>query len=136
MCKDIIENPEKIYDLKSNYPKYYVDEYIDTDMKDTINLKFLYHYIDTLFNRHIDTLYEEFSGRDNPYPKLVARYMNKSDYKELFYAFINKDIRDNIELYEINFWKNNKYGMHFILIKYINKYYIFYIGRLEEVRID
>jgi len=131
VCKDIIENPKKIYDLKNNFPSYYVDEYINKEMKDTNILKFLNHYTDSLFNRNIDSII----NNKILYTKIVDETISENSYKENYYDKINKEIRDRAKIYNINFWKNHDFGLGFEFIKDGDKYYFYQISKLIEAKL-
>ncbi len=49
---DIIENPEKIENLKEFYPSYIDEKYLSTRMKDTMNLKLIKNNILKYFHRN------------------------------------------------------------------------------------
>jgi hypothetical protein len=119
--KDIIEHPEKIYNLKNNFPECYKDEYIAKEIKDTNLLKLYYNYIDSLFHRNIDTL---LNGT-NPNQKIEVKKVDKGEFEYFYRNKVNKEIWDRIELYNINFWKDKHYGFCVCFIKDEGKYYLF-----------
>lgn len=55
-CTDIIFDPNKIYNLKINYPNIYNDSIISKDLMDSTYLTKMKDYISLFFNKNKDDL--------------------------------------------------------------------------------
>jgi hypothetical protein len=132
ICKEIIKEPERIYNLDKYYPENYKNEYIAKGMEDIKGLKLMVNYIDSLFNRVSDTILE----KQNNYFKIQTQIMNKYDF-EVNGGKINNNIKDNIEIYIIIIRKEYKGdAINFIFIKEKKSYYFYGISEFKVATID
>ncbi|MFA6572133.1 MAG: hypothetical protein WCT77_12975 [Bacteroidota bacterium] len=119
IANDIILHPEKVLDLKSNYPKYYNDEYISSNMKDSIKINKIYRYIENLFQKKSEIY------------KVIFKPMEKFIYMEYYYNQISKDKRNSVDMYYVEVWENSRDAYQIIIIKDGNKYYFYSVDELH-----
>jgi hypothetical protein len=122
ICYGIIEYPEKILNLKQNFPDYYKYEYLDNDLKDSILLYENYYYLNELFERRVTP--NSFGCQE-----LFGKYVGNPYYNK-----INPKIRDRIYLYQIFFWEDADNGYCFVFIVDNDSYYIFDIHEMHTVK--
>jgi len=111
-ANDIIVHPDKIMDLKNNYPKLYDDNFIGDVLRDTVKDK-SYIKDDFVKKKYCSII---IGTGFNPYD--VDNYK-----KHIKYQGLTKD-----ELFGFGIDKRGK-GISFEFIKHEGKYYILKIGR-------
>ncbi|MFA6571404.1 MAG: hypothetical protein WCT77_09220 [Bacteroidota bacterium] len=121
IANDIILHPEKVLDLKSNYPDYYNPKYIDKFMQDSIKLHKLYQYIDTLFQK---------SNHDY---KSTFELFEKDKYIGICKNRMNFDRNEKLNIYQLTIWKNYDIGLQIIFFDVDDNYYISYVGELRNL---
>ncbi|MFA6571405.1 MAG: hypothetical protein WCT77_09225 [Bacteroidota bacterium] len=121
IAKGIVAQPERLFDLKGNYPVYYYPQFLHKDLKDSIKLKTLYKYIDTLFIKDTSFLKVDL------YPLDKSRYLkwgcNDKDFK----------INDNFEIYRLDIFKNDRLGFHILFVSDGDNFYLHDIGKLRVI---
>jgi hypothetical protein len=93
-CSDLILNPNKIFNLKENYPDIYNDSIISKDLLDSIYLKRINSYIISFFQKNaknLDYTYLTSSLMDNDMTKHLEKFtlgsnkhLNLQNYDEIF----------------------------------------------------
>ncbi|GEM_PF-3921656 len=147
---DIIENPDKIKDIKNNYPAMYDERYLDNRMKDTSYIRKLIDFIQYEFRfsgafinaKYIEVLGSDLSEIDtSKLPESELKYMNyihKQQEKRL------KIIKEHTNLDDIKVSDVREYilikrnyvkpspGVRFIFYKdrITGKYYINYVSNV------
>jgi hypothetical protein len=121
---DLIHNPEKAYDIKNNYSKYYKKEYFHYSMLDSNYIK---KYI-------VDECYENFKDDSNKLyimecsePESVIESWNNYDTPIKYHFNAN-----NLLLFSISNDKKNR-SIDFLFVKEAERYYIFkiFISRIR-----
>ena len=118
-ANDIIENPDKIKDLKTNYPDLYNEDYI---YKKLSNTSIETVYIDNL----ISYIKFDFANRGGSSQLKMSGFgsSNVDDYKkDIKYQGLKLE-----ELFGFCIVKRGK-GITYDFIKHGGKYYILYIGK-------
>jgi hypothetical protein len=85
--EEIVKNPEKLYDIKNNFPKIYNEEYTRTRLKDHLVIDYLINFIKESFKNNT---FAEFSRQKDIWPF--------DDYNKNILAGIDKQ---NIYCYEL-----------------------------------
>jgi hypothetical protein len=129
---DVIRNPDKIRDIKNNYPDLYDERFISNTFYSTTG--------DTTYiNELINTIKNNFHGNGIKSYKNISigsliisthiyqngyQYIDEEDYKKS----INYNKFKYTDLYGFSIASENKIGIRFTFIKYDNKFYICYFG--------
>ena len=114
----LIEKPDRIFDLKNNFPDNYNEKYLHKMMKDTTRLRECANYIDSLFQRKYAPSWIGIGGDFEVYNGQRRKIDKKND--------INK--KDSLEIESIWINKNN-YGFMIEAIIENNIFYIRFISK-------
>jgi len=115
-ARDVIENPEKLFNLEGNYPEFYNEDFIDNkSLRDSIHIRRLIDY-------YINGSYKKKEKSE----RIIIENESRSSLAK--YTQINKikNIKDS-NILQFSLIKD-LVGINFLFIKSEDKYYICTIG--------